>query len=209
MSTDVESALPRTVTFPALHAVGESEGFARGHAAGYAAGLRKAEAEARARSAELEAQHAAAREEGQRRLASAVVLLESAAAALHARTAPILAEADDELAAAAVALAEAILGHELSDTATGAKAALKRALSAPDSEAAVAVRLHPADLALLEAQLASTKAMTPTTTAQVAWVPDPSLARGDAIAEYPDGELDARIGSALARARAALAGETP
>jgi flagellar assembly protein FliH len=40
-------------------------------------------------------------------------------------------------------------------------------------------------------------------------VPDLSLARGDAIAEYPDGELDARIGSALARARAALAGETP
>jgi flagellar assembly protein FliH len=159
--------------------------------------------------AELEAQHAAAREEGQRRLASAVVLLESAAAALHARTAPILLEADDELAAAAIALAEAILGSELSDAATGAKAALKRALSAPDSEAAVAVRLHPADLALLETELASTLTTTTmTTTAQVTWVPDPSLARGDAVAEYPDGELDARIGSALERARAALAGET-
>jgi flagellar assembly protein FliH len=198
------AAQPRTVTFPAIHGAGESDGFTRGHAAGYAAGLRKAEAEVRVLRGELEAEHAAAREEGQRRLASAVVLLESAAAALHARTAPILAEADDELADAAVALAEAILGYELSDAATGAKAALKRALSAPDPEAAVAVRLHPDDLALLQAELPKTER----TTAQITWVPDPSLTRGDAVAEYPDGELDARIGSALERARAALAGET-
>jgi flagellar assembly protein FliH len=167
--------------------------------------LRKAEAEARALRAQLETQHTAAREGGQRRLASAVVLLDAAAAALRARTTPVLAEADAELAAAAVALAEAVIGRELSDAPTGAKAALERALSAPDSDAVVAVRLHPADIALLEAELLKTERST---AAQVAFVPDSSLARGDAVAEYPDGELDARIRTAVARARAALAGVT-
>lgn len=199
----------RPIVFPSLQTSGESEGFTRGHAAGYSAGLRKAEAEARALRADLEAQHIAAREEGQLRLASAVVLLEAAATALQARTAPVLEEADAELAAAVVALAEAVIGRELSDAETGAKAALERALSAPDSEAVMAVRLHPADLALLEAELLEAELLkTKTTAAHVAFVPDPSLARGDAVAEYPDGELDARIGTAVARARAALAGET-
>jgi flagellar assembly protein FliH len=195
----------RPIVFPSLQTSGESEGFTRGHAAGYSAGLRKAEAEARALRAQLETQHTAAREEGQRRLASAVVLLDAAAAALRARTTPVLAEADAELAAAAVALAEAVIGRELSDAPTGAKAALERALSAPDSDAVVAVRLHPADIALLEAELLKTERST---AAQVAFVPDSSLARGDAVAEYPDGELDARIRTAVARARAALAGVT-
>jgi flagellar assembly protein FliH len=195
----------RPIVFPSLQTSGESEGFTRGHAAGYSAGLRKAEAEARALRAQLETQHTAAREGGQRRLASAVVLLDAAAAALRARTTPVLAEADAELAAAAVALAEAVIGRELSDAPTGAKAALERALSAPDSDAVVAVRLHPADIALLEAELLKTERST---AAQVAFVPDSSLARGDAVAEYPDGELDARIRTAVARARAALAGVT-
>jgi flagellar assembly protein FliH len=195
LSTDT-----RPIVFPSLQTSGESDGFTRGHAAGYAAGLRKAEVEANLLRAHLEAQKAAALKEGQRRLAAAVALLEAAATALRARTAPVLAEADDALTAAGLALAEAVLGRELSDATMGAKAALGRAFSVADSEAIVAVRLHPADLALLTAERA--------TTTQVTLVADPSLTRGDAVAEYPDGELDARIGTALARARAALAGET-
>lgn len=62
-----------------------------------------------------------------------------------------------------------------------------------------AVRLHPADVAVL-------KAVGMSEAAGVDLVPDASLARGDAMAQYPDGWLDARIGTALARARAVLLG---
>jgi flagellar assembly protein FliH len=65
-----------------------------------------------------------------------------------------------------------------------------------------AVRLHPADIAVLKA------AGLPQGTG-VELVPDPSLARGDAMAEYPQGWLDARLGTALARARSALLGPEP
>ncbi|MDP5226342.1 MULTISPECIES: FliH/SctL family protein [Arthrobacter] len=189
----------RPLLYPALHAAGEAEGFTRGHAAGYAAGLRKAEAQARILRAELDARHHAAVEEGRERLAQSLALLETAARALHARTAPVLAEADAGLAAAALALAGAVIGRELSDAQAGAKAALGRALSAPAAGTAIAIRLHPEDLALLEAEGATTEG--------TALVPDPTLGRGDAVVDYPDGELDARIGSALARAAAALSGE--
>ncbi|NUP74988.1 MAG: flagellar assembly protein FliH [Sinomonas sp.] len=196
MSTD---ASPRPVVFPAWKPSGEAEGFTRGHAAGYAAGLRRAEVESRAIRDALEAEHAAALREGGQRIAAALGVLTAAAAALDARTAPVLAEAEAQLSRAAVALADALVGRELSDAATGAKAALARALSGPATELVLCVRLHPADLALLSPEQQSAAGVT--------LVPDPALSRGDAVAVYPDGELDARIGTALARASAALAGE--
>ncbi|WP_422934681.1 FliH/SctL family protein [Sinomonas sp. P47F7] len=199
MSTETapREASARPVVYPTLNPSGEAEGFTRGHAAGYAAGLRRADAELAARRAELDAEHAEAVEHGRTQLRAAVALLEGAAFALAERTAPVLEEADAQLAAAAIALAEAVIGHELSDAPTGARAALARALSGRDADAVVAVRLNPADLALLEPGAGPSR---------VALVPDPAVGRGDAVSVYPDGELDARIGSALVRARAALAG---
>ncbi|WP_138445250.1 FliH/SctL family protein [Sinomonas susongensis] len=192
-----EPLAPRRVVFPSLQNPGDAEGFTRGHAAGYAAGLRKAEAEVRTRRAECEAERAAALEEGRHRIERGVAVLEAAARALHQRTAPVLAEAETELAAAALAIAGAVLGRELSDAEVGAKAALARAFSGPDSAPVVAVRLHPSDLALVAGAAP----------AGVDLVADPGLEPGDAVADYPDGELDARISTALARAAAALAGE--
>jgi flagellar assembly protein FliH len=127
-------------------------------------------------------------------------VLEAAARALEARTAPVLAEAEGELAAAALVLAQAVVGNELSDPDGAARAALGRALSGPDHDAVISVRLNPDDLALLGEHAAQSS---------VALVPDPSLAPGDAVTVYPDGELDARISSALSRATAALTGEEP
>ena len=49
-------------------------------------------------------------------------------------------------------------------------------------------------------------ALTPADTpAAVHLVPDASLQRGDAVAECPDGHVDACLGTALARVRSALA----
>ena len=47
------------------------------------------------------------------------------------------------------------------------------------------------------------------TATMVEIVPDATIARGDAVADFSDGYLDARIQTALARARSALLGETP
>jgi flagellar assembly protein FliH len=189
---------PEAVVFPALDLMGETEGYTRGHAAGYAAGLRRAADEVAARESELVARQAAAVAAERARTDRAVAVLDSAARALELRTAPVLADADAQLVAAALALAEAVVGRELSHAPHAARAALGRALSEPDAAAVVAVRLHPDDLALVADSVDASR---------VDLVADAGLERGDAVAVYPDGELDARIGSALARARAAVTGE--
>ncbi len=199
----VALALPASVeavVFPTLHSAGDPEGYVRGHAAGYAAGLRRAAAEAAVRDEQLRSEQAALRADDRARTDHAVAVLQTAAGDLMARTAPVLAEADARLVAAAIDLAEMVLGCELSDAPGGARAALARALSASDHADVVAVRLHPED-ALLVTGDAERAGVTVTQ--------DAHLRRGDAVAVYPDGELDARIGSALDRARAALGSVLP
>lgn len=200
MSTDAQGV--RTVVFPALDPAGESEGYARGHAAGYSAGLRRAATEVAERETQRRAEHEALLAAARSRAEAALAVLVSAARALEARTAPVLADAEAQLAHAALSIAEAVIGHELTDAPGSARAALARALSAPDANAVIAVRLNPSDRALLCSD-PSGEVPVP---AGVVLEADDALAPGDAVAVYPDGELDARIGSALARAAAALTG---
>lgn len=163
----------------------------RGHAAGYAAGRRVADRELAARRAELEADAARVAEESRRRLESALGALEAAAGRLDARTAPVLAAADRTLAAAAVELAAAILAREPQASSVEA---VERALRIAGDTVPRRIRLAPSDLAALPASTAE----------GVDLVADPAVAPGDAIVELPRGDVDARIGAALDRARAAL-----
>jgi flagellar assembly protein FliH len=169
------------------------------YATGYAAGLRAAEGETRALRAQLRTEHARAEAHRGRELARATAALNAAAAALERRTVPVVDDAARLLSTAALELAEALLGNELLDAEHGARAALARALDGVQTHTVHAVRLNPADLAVLPADTARQ--------ADVRLVPDPTLAPGDAITEFPDGFLDARIGAALERCRAALTGE--
>ena len=203
------------VTFPSLQGERDAGGDAsraRGHAAGYTAGLRAAAAEVDARIARLDAEQTAAGAIGQARIDRAVALLGAAAAALHERTVPVIQEAEDTLVATALELAEAILGYSLGDADASARAALGRALATGATGVTGAtvttgalgtvrphsVRMNPADLALID--------LITRADAGVDFTADADLARGDAIAEFPDGFLDARIGTALTRAKAALTG---
>jgi len=102
-----------------------------------------------------------------------------------------------QVAEAAVAVAGAIVGRELGDETVAATAAAQRALAALGRERGAVLRLHPADVALLG---------TGDLPGDVRLVPDPTLARGDALAETDDRTVDARIGTALGRALAVLAG---
>lgn len=211
MSTEA-SLLP--VVFPAVHPSGRSEeqdrGYVQGHAAGYAAGLRAGAAEQARLIDRLQAEHDAALAANCAAADHAVALLAAAAGAFQQRFSLVLQDAETVLAASALDLAEAVLAYELDDGDRTARAALQRALSGGAAGAGdrvqggtpevSAVRLHPADLDVL-------KASGITGGVRVELVPDSSLARGDAMAQYPDGWLDARLGTALARARAALLGQ--
>ncbi|NKX53612.1 FliH/SctL family protein [Arthrobacter mobilis] len=179
----------------------EEQARARGHAAGYAAGLRAAAVAVKEQQARLQAEHEAAVRNGQARVEQTVQALNMAVRALQQRTVPVLADAQDTLAAAALELAEAVLGCELADGGRGARAAVARVLQQVDAASVQKVRMHPADLTVLDPDVRGR--------AGVEFVPDSSLARGDAVAEFADGYLDAKIGTALARAKAALLGEGP
>ncbi|MGY4856599.1 FliH/SctL family protein [Cryobacterium sp. AP23] len=177
----------------------EEHARARGHAAGYTEGLRAAAIEVDARVARLDAEYTALTRTATRDLNAAVTVLHTAAQALDRRTVPVLRDAEDTLLSAAIDLAEAIIGHALSDETSAVRFALGRssdtAGAGGSSTRPHTVRLHPDDLALLDPAVEAPG---------VTLVADTSLVRGDAVSEFPDGYLDARIGSALERARAAL-----
>ncbi|WP_157156820.1 FliH/SctL family protein [Diaminobutyricimonas sp. LJ205] len=199
MSTEVFSKL----TFPAL-ADPQSERIelqarSRGHAAGYADGLRAAEAEVAALKDRLATENLLEQQRAREQRDRAEMMLARAAGALDAATVPVIADVQRTLAEAAIELAEAILGYELEHGERTARAALDRALSPVDVATAHRVRMHPTDLARLDAGTGDR--------AGIELVADPAIEAGGAITEFADGYLDARISTALARAKAALLAE--
>ena len=187
----------------------------RGHAAGYTAGLRAAQAETDALRARLEAEHAARITALQADTARRIAVLDAATNAMLSTVAPVLADAEASVASAAVDLAEAIVGNVVRASrpahdatvadgpdgpgsreariTSGAEATVRRALASVDRSVPVAVRLSPADAA----RVAGLDLPVPV-------VADGALRDGDAVVDLPDGMLDARIATALDRARTAL-----
>ena len=172
---------------------------AAGWAAGWAAGSRAAaEAGALQRHTIDEAQRTAELVRSARTDA-ALTLLGRAAEAITRQLVPVLAQATATLDDGAVTLAQAVLGRELADSDDGGRLALARALSLPPDVEVQTVRVHPLDLQVLIG--AGVMADLP---AGIELVADRNLSPGDAVAEFPDGFLDARIGTAVERARRAL-----
>lgn len=196
LSTNAQFSL---VNFPDLGGSGveaaEEQARTRGHAAGYAAGLRAAEValdrERRAEAAERAAVAALAHERAEAHAA----LLRAAVASINSRTAPVLDEAHQLIAHGSIDLAEAIIGIELSDAPRAARAAVTRALRDVDPAVVLVVRMNPSTLAALEDDCV---------VEGISYVADPSIAPGDAVTDFAEGYLDARISSAIARARTAL-----
>lgn len=192
------------LTFPALPATARQEradadSRAAGHAAGYAAGLRSAGAELAGQKAALDAEHRAALLHDGARTDRVIAVLTSSALALERRLLPVVTDAQDAIAASALDLAETIIGAELADDERSAKAALSRALAVVDPATITTIRLNPLDLGVLGESLRAASG--------VSFTADASIARGDAVADLPLGYLDARIATAVARARAAILGE--
>lgn len=200
MSLDTEFS---RVIFPAIPSGQQNALDARaragGHAAGYAAGVRAASEEIAAHRSQLDAEHYASTLHNAARVDRVVALLAEAASALDSLVLPVLAEAQDAVAASAIDLAEAILGSELRNEARSAHAAVARALADVDRSIVYTVRMNPLDLEMIGEATRSA--------AGVNFTADSTMARGDAITELPDGYLDARIAVAVARARSAILAE--
>ncbi|WP_313542632.1 FliH/SctL family protein [Leifsonia aquatica] len=189
---------------------------ARGYATGFADGRRAAAEEQAAWLAAADEARAVQEEQVAARIGVLAQALRAAAVELREATVPVLAEVEDVLVEAAFELASAVVGDALGDRVAASRAAVARALSGETAGEVAVVRLNPDDLALLveaeaeaEEQAASdgnarTSSALVTGIPAPRLVPDPSIAPGDAVGELPAGWLDARISTALARAREAL-----
>ncbi|WP_298229231.1 FliH/SctL family protein [Gryllotalpicola sp.] len=179
------------------HARAEAAARVSGYTAGYAEGARAAEAELAHRREALDAQYREQSAALDARLQQRISTLERVIVAVDARTTPVLAEAQDALALAAIELAEAVVGHELRDAADSARSITTRVLAQIDaSDIVTRLRVPPGDAALVEAELRDIRAYVV--------VADASLGRGDVVAELAEGFIDLRVTAALARARGAL-----
>jgi flagellar assembly protein FliH len=168
----------------------------RGYADGHAEGFRAAAAEVAEAQRVAEEERLVREAASARALDAAVAALHAASRSLSAREHELTAAGEAKILGYAIELAELIVAGELTEVGTSAAVALRRALTAADITEIRALRVHPDDLAILErsADLPS-----------FSLIPDETLDRGDAVAVLAPGHIDARIGTALERARAAVA----
>lgn len=180
---------------PQSDAAAQSAGYAKGFAAGWAAGQKRAAREAAQEHARVAEEVRLAEEARNEAFADAMGQIANLALAMQNRDELVVDEMKEILAGAAIELAEALLGAELTNAETGAKAALRRALSVTDPKEIVKIHMNSRDLEVLQQSGVESP---------VTLIADPEMEAGDAIAYMPEGFLDARLSSAMDRARATL-----
>jgi flagellar assembly protein FliH len=176
---------------------------AEGYAAGWAQGRKVAAAEAAQHSAAERARAEAAEIERDQRLRETVASLARAATEVEQRVIPSLDQISDVVLAAALVLAEAVVGRELTLSAEPGLDALRRSLDLTPRQRPVVVRMNPDDLASITG-VPQAGAPVDIDGRSVTLVPDPSITRGGSVADCDATEVDARIESALGRAREAM-----
>src|SRR2546423_10135202 len=182
---DVEIPLPSVPVDPARARVEQQRGYDDGFQAGLAEGRAAGQAAAAAESATV-ITHLEA-------LGRSLV---EAAEDLRRRQALELTGLEDVLARTALDLAAAVVGRELQLSAAPGADALARALALVPAGSAAMARLHPDDVASVGDRPGG-----------LTVIPDPAIERGGCILEVGDSRIDAQLGSALDRVRAALFGE--
>jgi flagellar assembly protein FliH len=158
---------------------GYAAGFEEGYAAGYTHGIDDAH-----RHIEL--------------LGQLVQQLGREADAFAQRETTARADIEDQVVAAAMQIAEVLVGRVLAEPDGRGRDAIARALALAPVHGDVVARLHPADIAVLgdPESLAPGRVLT--------IVPDPSLSPGDCVVDVAACRIDARISAALERAREVL-----
>ncbi len=134
-------------------------------------------------------------------LAVAIAALESGAASLAHRDAATLAELEREAVVLAVELASEIVGRELAVAERPVVDALARAAQLLPDRGIPRIRVHPDDAATVHETVTSdTGRWTP----GVDVIADPTIERGGCVVDIDACRIDAQIGPAIERLRAAL-----
>ena len=180
-----------------------AEARAVGYAQGWAHGLRDTADSHAGSQAAADADRASLRTRQEQQAASALLALQAAAADLRQSTLSITDDITDQILAAAVELAEALLGRELRDPEAAAPAALARVLRLAPAEEPVTVWLHPADHHTLTAPggKALIGSVEGATGRGLTFEIDPQLQPGDARARCGSTSIDARLSAGVARLR--------
>ncbi|MBK5224008.1 MAG: hypothetical protein JJE52_14275 [Acidimicrobiia bacterium] len=179
---------------------GEALGHAEGHARGYAEGFEAARAagSAEGHAEGLETGRELAASEHQAVVGPALQALEQASAGLVARNAVALVDIESGVVELALALAATILDREIAVAVDPGGDAIRRALRLAPERGEILVRLNPADID----GLGDTASLAPGRDLEI--VADPSVGRGGCLVETDASRVDARIETALDRARTAL-----
>ena len=180
-----------------------AEARAVGYAQGWTHGLRSAADSQLAEQAAAAAERAALRVRQEQQVASVLQALEQAAADLRQSTLSITDDITDQVLAAAVQLAEALLGRELRDPAVAAPAALARVLGLAPAEEPVTVWLSAPDHQTLTAPAgaALVGSVEGATGRALTFEVDPELRPGDARARCGSTTIDARLSAGVDRLR--------
>lgn len=176
---------------------------AEGYAAGWAEGLQAG----RDALGEQERQAAAdqRRADAERRAAlnQAVSALRAATDRLAEQNVALTEELEHTSLALALHIAEAVVDREIR-LGHAAAEAVSRALAHVPEQVPLTVRLHPDDYRTLTAGAPLTDAVPQASGWDVTLAPDPSLEPGDAVAQWQDTTVDARLSRAWERVREVL-----
>ncbi|MFJ4175750.1 FliH/SctL family protein [Microbacterium sp. NPDC089696] len=177
---------------------------ARGYAEGFAEGrriaLERAQVETTAHELRMQEMQVAFVERAQ----AALDAVRGAKSAIDQRVAAVARIDADRIEDLAVELATVIVGAELSDPARSAGHALRRALDQMPVDRWTRVSFSTRDADTLRADAASSAAI-----GDLDLLSSDAVDDGGSIVEIDDGAVDARIGAAFARVRAALRGDDP
>lgn len=189
------------------HAEGLQAGQAQGREDGYEAGYeegRKKGLEAGLEQGRQAAQQAAQEEHasGRQALAQRVRGLDTLMAMLPERMDRALADAEDEMLGLCFDVLAGVLG-EAAVSREGVRGMVRQAIAQARSNEAATVHVNPRDLEFLQAD--ETLAAWLGSNRRVRWVGDDRVALGGCLVFTPDGGLDARLETQLARLAAALA----
>lgn len=168
------------------------------------AALLRAELHAERTRAESDA-YARGRAEGERAVrasleqdvANAMSALREAVASVQAHEARWTANAEENVAAIATAVARHIVGHEVTMDSGAVRTLVARALVQIPVDQPITVRLNPADVEACSTLIApDAKGRVP----DIRWNADPHIMRGGCLVEGRERIIDGRIDTALERA---------
>jgi flagellar assembly protein FliH len=130
------------------------------------------------------------------KVGNALKALDEAVARLQEEQPQWLEALEQNLVALATAIARQVVERELKGSADDITDLVRRGIAEFPLEAAVKVRLNPADLSAISSPL---RGDVVESGREVRWVPDPSVAPGGCMVEGPRAVVDGRVEKALDR----------